>query len=64
MEHTLHVAIGSEAEKRLLFLFNETHSEYHKIEVGETIHGDYINVYMFSDDVYERIKQYLEDEGQ
>lgn len=40
MEHILYVSVGSNAEERLLFLFEETNSEYSKMEVWKTINGE------------------------
>lgn len=62
MEHTLHVIAGSEAEERLLFLFEETNSEYYKIGMGKTTDGEEANAYVFSEGVYKRVKKYLENE--
>lgn len=62
MEHILYVSVGSNAEERLLFLFEETNSEYSKMEVWETINGEGVNIYAFGSDTYQRIKNYLKDE--
>lgn len=62
MEHILHVSVGSNAEERLLFLFEETNSEYSKMEVWKTINGEEVNTYVFGSDTYQRIKNYLKDE--
>lgn len=62
MEHKLYVYANSEAEERLLYLFDKTNTTYFKTKCEATEQGEGVNLYMFDDIAYETIKQYLQNE--
>lgn len=62
MEHKLYVYTNSEAEDRLLYLFDKTDTTYYKTKCEATEQGESVNLYVFDDVDYETIKQYLQNE--
>lgn len=63
MKHKIYVYANSEAEERLLYLFEKVNAEYYK-ELVVTEEGDEGVLYEFDCEVYKAVKQYLEENGE